>query len=154
MADWGLCFPLGIVFGLNNTKIRPWLMKSKWVFLSLTLVFYALGIGNAFKTVDFPFAQFIAPILFLFVIPVISRNSIPAVRQLEEVGKRSYGVYLTHLVILDTIYSLISKLIPVTLRYYVILIPLILLIGLFIPLGIMRYFSKSPLRKHYRYIFG
>lgn len=154
LADWGVCFPLGIVFSLNMPKIRPALEKLKWLFTGLAFLSFVIGLLDARQLISAPFVRFIGPIVFLLVIPVIPRNSIPAVRRLEEVGKRSYGIYLTHLIVLDTVYTLIFSLVPASLKYTSILIPFVFVIGLLVPLGVMNYFSKSPLRKYYRYIFG
>jgi len=154
MADWGVCFPIGIVFSLNMQNLRPWLLKLKWVFFSLAIGSFLVALLDAQKIITAPLARFIGPILFLLVIPVIQRNSIPGVRRFEEVGKRSYGVYLTHLIVLDTIYLIILKLLPSAFQYPIILTPIILLFGLIFPITIMNYLSKSTLRKYYRYMFG
>ena len=154
LADWGVCFPIGIVFGLHMQNIRPWLLKLKWVFFSLAIGSFLVALLDAQKIITGPLARFIGPILFLLVIPVIQRNSIPGVRRFEEVGKRSYGVYLTHLIVLDTIYLIISKLLPSAFQYTLILTPIILLIALIFPITVMNYLSKSAFRKYYRYVFG
>ena len=112
MADWGVCFPIGVFFGMNMQKFRPWLSKYKWVFFGGAVASFLVALLDAQKIISAPLARFIGPILFLFVIPVIQRNSIPGVRRFEDVGKRSYGVYLTHLIVLDTIFLIVSKLLP------------------------------------------
>ncbi len=154
MAEWGVCFPIGIVFSLNMQKIRPWLSKSKWVIFSGAVISFLLALLDAQGFVSLPLTRFIGPILLLLIIPVIPRNSIPSVRRFEDVGKRSYGIYLTHLIILDLILLTISKFIPTVIQFTLILTPIILLLGLFIPIKLMDYFSKSSLRKFYRYVFG
>ncbi len=154
MADWGVCFPIGIVFSLNMQKMRPGLQKLKWLFVGLTIGLFVIALLDVRGVVSVPLARFISPLVFLLVIPVIPRNSIPGVRGLEEIGKKSYGIYLTHLIVLDTIFLLISKLLPSVLNYAVILAPLVFASGVLIPYAVMTYFSKSALRKYYRYVFG
>jgi len=154
MADWGVCFPIGIVVSLNMQNFRPWLLKMKWIFLGITMVSFLIALLDAQEIVAMPIARFVGPVPFLFVIPTINRNSILGVQQLEEVGKRSYGIYLTHLIILDTIFSIVSKNFPSFLQYSLIITPVVLFLGLSIPIMVMKYFSKSPLRKYYRYVFG
>ena len=154
MADWGICFPIGVVFSLNMQKVRPWLLKFKWAFFGSAVVAFLIALLDAQGVVSLQLTRFIGPILFLLVIPVIQRNSIPAVRHLEEVGKRSYGIYLTHLIVLDTIFLVISKILPAAFQLTLVLIPIILFIGLLIPISVMNFLSKSSLRKYYRYVFG
>jgi peptidoglycan/LPS O-acetylase OafA/YrhL len=154
MADWLVCFPLGMVISMNAQSIKPWLQRYKWVFTGLTLVLLVVAlleahdIGSAFIT------RLIAPIVFLLVIPVIPRSSIPGVQFLERVGKRSYGLYLTHLIVLDTILLLLSLSVPAVFRLSILLYPIIFAIGLLIPLWVINAFSRSPIRKHYKFVFG
>jgi peptidoglycan/LPS O-acetylase OafA/YrhL len=154
LADWGVCFPLGIVFSLNSQNYKPWLSKLKWLFGGLTIVMFSVALVDAQNIITAPLARFIGPIVFLFAIPVIKRNSIPAVRQFEEVGKRSYGIYLTHLIILDSLFLIISKLVPKLFQISGLLTPFMLFLGITIPIFVMTKLSKSVFRKYYRYIFG
>jgi len=154
MADWGVCFPIGIVISLNMQKVRPWLLKLKWVFFSLAVISFLIALLDAREILNLQITRFIGPILFLLVIPVIQRNSIPGVHRFEEVGKRSYGIYLTHLIILDTFFLLISKVFPVALKFSLIITPIALFLGLLIPITAMNFVSRSPFRKYYRYLFG
>ncbi len=150
MADWGVCFPIGIVFSLNAMKLRPYLQKFKWVFAVLTASIFVIALLDARSIVTAPLARFISPIIFLFIIPVINRNSIPGVRPLEKIGKRSYGIYLSHLIILDITLRIFSEVFPRLFQYNFLLYPILFTIGLMIPISMMNFTSRSPARKYYR----
>jgi peptidoglycan/LPS O-acetylase OafA/YrhL len=154
MADWGLCFPLGLIIGTNMKEIRPWLHKWKVFFIILSVAIFILALLNFRTNISFPIAQYTGPILFLLVIPTIQRKEIPFLKQFEETGKRSYGIYLTHLIVIDTILLILTKIAPAFFSLPAILIPLIFSLGLIIPIMTMKFFSKSSARKFYRYIFG
>ena len=110
--------------------------------------------GKAQEIINLRLARFVGPILFLLVIPVIQRNSIPGVRHFENIGRRSYGLYLTHLIVLDTLFVVIAGLVPSVLQLPLILTPILLSLGLLIPITVMNYLSKTAFRKYYRYVFG
>ena len=154
MADWGVCFPIGIVFSLNMQKVRPWLLKLKWVFFGLAVLSFLVALLDAQEIISLRLARFVGPILFLLVIPVIQRNSIPGVVHFENIGRRSYGIYLTHLIVLDTLFVVIAGLVPSVLQLPLIITPILLSLGLLIPITVMNYLSKTAFRKYYRYVFG
>ena len=120
----------------------------------LTVLFLILGLLEAHGIIDTVFPRLIVPLIFLLVIPVISRNSIPWVRSIEQVGKRSYGLYLMHLIVLDLLLAIIAFLVPGLVRFTIPTFLLLFAAGVLLPLWIMDQFTKSPARKYFRYIFG
>lgn len=154
-AAWALFFPMGLVYCINAKKILPRLRQFKWVLVAITAAMFVLEILSYQDLVRFSGATYIYPLTFLFLIPLIKRNSIPAVRQLEEIGKRSYGLYLTHLVVMDLMLLAVQTFIPSLFNHQVILFLLILFVGAVgIPLITMRTMSRSGVRTAYRYVFG
>ena len=81
-------------------------------------------------------------------------QSIPLVRLLERIGKRSYGLYLTHLIVLDLTLLCIGTLWPMLFKYQLALLPLLFLIALAIPMFLMQQLAASRLRSIYRYVLG
>lgn len=154
MAEWGLYFPLGLVYGLRAKSIMPWLQRFRWAFLTATSVFFVLHILHKVSLLHFPLAGHICPLTFALLLPVIKRNSIPMVRQLEEIGKKSYGLYLSHLIVLDFVFFNIRVLVPWVLNHQILLQPLLFILTLAIPLVVMSGMARSPTRTVYHYVFG
>ncbi len=154
LADWAIYFPLGVVYNLHARQINPWLEKFRWMFAFLTVGVFILGILNGVGVLSAPWARYLVPLLFVMLIPGIKRNLIPGVRQLEEIGKRSYGLYLTHLIVLDTSLLLVKLIAPGLFSVYLALLPFLFALALFVPLGAMKFFSQARTRKAYRYVFG
>lgn len=155
LALWAIYFPLGLVYSINTTGWLPRLQQFKWLFLVLTLTFFSLSALDTAKLIDFRLAGFIAAASLVLFIPTLKRNSIPKVRELEEVGKRSYGLYLTHLVVLELVFLAIAAVLPGLLNYQLLLQPLLFGLGLAIPLLVMNWLTKLPAtRLAYRYVFG
>lgn len=154
-ADWGVYFPLGTVFSLHAATLRPRLKQMKWFFVFATMALFVLGMLHATDAVDAPWARYFVPLPLIFIVPVVQRGSIPAVQQLEKVGKRSYGLYLTHLIVLDLSVLAIEQFARQLFAYQYLLLPLLFAVGLVIPLLVMSDMAqRKPTRKVYRYVFG
>ena len=154
-SDWGIYFPLGVVFSLHMSTLRSRLKQMRWAFAFLTLVPFVLGLLHATDVVHAPWARYFAPLPLIFIVPVVPRNAIPAVQQLEKIGKRSYGLYLTHLIVLDLMLWGIELLAPELFSFQYLLFPLLFVIGLSVPVIVMSDMAqRKPARKVYRYVFG
>ncbi|MFO7536924.1 MAG: acyltransferase [Chloroflexota bacterium] len=154
MADWGIYFPLGLVFSLHMGQIRPYLQRFKWIAAGLTLLFFVLALLDANGMINLAIARFLCPLTFILLIPIIERSTIPLVRHLEKIGKKAYGLYLTHLLILEIVVLLIGTQLPQLLNYPLILYPLLFGLAVLLPLLLMDTIARSPTRPAYRYLFG
>lgn len=153
-ALWGIYFPLGLVYSLNAKRVQPWLRRAMWPLLALTLLFYGLDVLHTAGLLHAPYAVHIYPLTFLGLAPLVKRNAIPAVKQFEEIGKRSYGLYLTHLIVISLIYWAIGAFAPQLFRYPLALTPPVFALALGLPLLLMRATAHLPNRGAYRYAFG
>jgi len=154
MADWAIFFPIGIVYGLEKAKVIPWAIKYKRVFIVIFFVAMMLSILDKIAIIRFPQASHFAPLAFICLLPAIDRNSIPLVRRLEQIGKRSYGFYLTQIIILDLILFLVHILKPEMFTYPILLTILCFPVALFVPWGLMIQMAKPPTNRVYAYLFG
>ncbi len=156
MAYWAIFFPMGLVFSLHNKKLRPYLLRFKWMSVGLTAVLFLLVVLNTTSNLlNAPWVRYIFPVAFMLVLPVINRQSIPLVKQFEKVGRRAYGVYFFHLIVLASAVTLIEIYIPGLGVYPIIIYPLFFIIALGIPMLTMEGMTHtSQTRKVYRYVFG
>ncbi len=149
LADWAIFFPLGLVFGMRKHAILPLLKKLKTPMIISTIVSFVL---SAFY--DHQMLAILPAVIFVMLLPVINRSSVPLSGLLEEIGKRSYGLYLTHLVVLDLVLWGIVALVPGLVHHRVALQPLLFLVALTVPLLVMKGLAHSPVRSIYRYVMG
>ncbi len=154
LADWGIYFPLGLVYGMHARRLLPWLKKYSWIFILMTALLFLSGILNANKVLIFPLARLLCPLTFALILPVIPRDRIPWARSLEKIGQRSYGVYLTHLIVLDISLLLLRSYAPWMIALPLLLFPVLLSLGLLLPMLIMYVAVQGPTRRIYRYVFG
>ncbi len=154
MAIWGIYFPLGVIYNLNAKTAMPKLVRFKWLFAIGTVVFFVISLLNDTGVMVFPFADYLAPISFVLLLPSIRRNSIPLVRQFEAISKRAYGIYLTNLILLSILLFMLRLVIPKLLHYQLLILPLLFTWTLSIPLIIGSLLERLRIRRVYSLVFG
>jgi hypothetical protein len=154
LALWAIYFPLGLVYSINARTLLPWLQRFRWAILALTLVFFVISLLDVFSVLRFPLAAFICPLLFLLFAPTLQRDSIPMARELEKIGRKAYGLFLTNLLVLDLVLFAFHLWLPWLFTYQVLLQPLLLTVALAGPLALMNGMMHLPTRPMYRYVFG
>jgi probable poly-beta-1,6-N-acetyl-D-glucosamine export protein len=154
MATWAIFFPIGIVYGLEKSRVIPWAIKYKRIFIAIFLLPLILSILDKISIINVPQASYIFPLAFVCLLPTIDRYSIPWVKSLEQIGKRSYGFYLAQIVILDLALYLVHVLAPGMFLFPIILAILCFLLVLFVPWGLMIQISRPPTNRIYAYFFG
>jgi len=154
LALWAIYFPLGLVYGLHKGAMLPCLQKAKVLSALSAAVLFVLGVLDSTRILDLPLAISLAPIAFVMILPVIDRQSIPLVEALETIGKRSYGLYLTQLLVLDLTLLAAGTFVPWLLGYSVALFPLLFMSAIAVPLLVMQGLARSPARAVHRYVFG
>lgn len=151
---WGIFFPLGIAYQQHTLKITAYARKWAFALVAGSLVFYVLNVLTELSVVNFPLAAILCPLLGLLLTPLLRREMVPFTRWFENIGKRSYGLYLTNLVVLVLLLEGIRLVFPWLLEHYVLLVPLLFTLVIIIPQGIIALFTHPPQRLVYRYFFG
>lgn len=155
MADWGIYFPLGLVMSLHTAALKPRLERGRWVAGAATVLLFGLGLANAFRLVDAPWARLVAPVPLMFLLPVIDRASIPWFGSFEWLGRRSYGIYLSHFVAITVMVAAVGPWTPLTGLAAFVVYPVLLVAALALPLLLMEAMGGStPGRRLYRFVFG
>lgn len=154
MSEWAVFVPLGIVYGLNARRLLPLLKKfASWLGI-LTMLLFTLAILNGLQVIHFPLARYLAMVAFVLLLPALHREQIPALKFLERVGRRSYGLYLTHLICMDLFFVLLQILPAAVLGWPLALMISLCLVGLAAPIYLMEALARGPARQVYRYLFG
>jgi len=154
LAQWGIFFPLGLIYSLKAKELAPWLQRFKVVSAGAAVGLFVLVVLDSVSVVHFPLASYLCPVAFLLFAPTIKRDSIPLVRQLEKVAKRSYGLYLTNLLVLDLCVFSAQALVPGLLGNPLLFCLILFVVALAVPLGTMNAVVRTPARVVYHYVFG
>ena len=162
---WILYFALGSVVALNLQKTKDFLAHYRWQIIITTIVTWFLNILEADHLLQAYRTNWAAGIdtvsYNLFAISVLAcflafeDVKIPWQKAFDKLGRRSYGIYLMHILIIDVTARIIRRVIPWMLEYQIVLVPLLFVAGLGIPLLTMEFVRRWPsTRKAYRYLFG
>lgn len=154
LASWAVYFPLGLVYFYHSRYLLARMQRLRPALLVATVVFFTMAALPRDLLPLGRLARYLYPFTFVLLLPTIQRDQIPAARVLERIGKRVYGIYLTHLIVLDLVLIAISGLAPWLFDWPVLLFPLLFIAALGIPLALMNGMARSPTRPAYRYVFG
>lgn len=157
-------FVAGIVVGFSLLNLKPWLARHKWRLMAAAALFFILGIVEWELILRFSGKDWIGPWetiidslyagAFIFTFLAFDQVSLPAAKQVSELGTKSFGVYLVHSPVLEYASRITYHLMPWLLAYQILFQPMLIALGLGIPLILMLLIGKSQARVFYSYLFG
>lgn len=157
-------FCLGMVVGFHRTSFKQFLDRFRWVFLTLAIVFFAIGLFEWEYLFQISGLEWIAPretivdqiYAFGFIMSFLAfdRVSLPASKQISVLGTKSFGVYLVHSPVLGYGSRIVYHILPGILAFQWLFVSLLIVLGLGIPIGLMALVNRSPFRRFYDNIFG
>jgi len=103
IALWGIFFPMGVVFSQREERLKPSLRRSWPLLAVLSLVLYVTAALDFLGLLVAPLATFFLPVAVIPLLPLLSRDSIPAARHFELLGRNAYGLYLTNLLLISLV---------------------------------------------------
>jgi surface polysaccharide O-acyltransferase-like enzyme len=160
--QWIFFFTFGISAGFHIQGFIKWLFKYKTLLFILVLLTGLLNIlesdyllrstlenwGAYSGTITYNL--YASSVILWFLALVV----VPFSNQLARLGVRSYGIYLLHFPIIELSARIIHKFVPQLLAYPIVLVPLLVTVGLGLPLIFMSAFRKSPVKQYYQYLFS
>ena len=160
--QWIFFFTLGISAGFHIDGLMQWLLKYRNV-LFLLVVFS--GLSNILE-LDYLFRSPLHICCALektityniyattFILWFLALLVIPFSKNLAQLGAMSYGIYLLHFPVIEVTSRVIYHIIPQLLAYQIVFVPLLVMIGVGLPVFFMTIVRRSPVKKYYRYLFG
>jgi peptidoglycan/LPS O-acetylase OafA/YrhL len=151
----------GIIVASHIQSFKQSLDKFKWIFPVLLIVFLAIATyerGTLFGVdITIPVettAGSLYALCFIFTVLGYSNFNLPFANQLEKIGSRSFGIYLTHAPVQKYASKIIYHIAPWLLASQISFVLVISIFGLGIPWLLMEIVRRSPLSRYYQYIFG
>lgn len=154
LADWGIYFPLGLIYSTNSGKMDPLVKRIAWINIIVAVIAFGLTVLHGVKLVNIAWIRHILPLAFVLLIPLLERKMLPQVKFLEETGKLAYGIYLQHLLVINSLLLIVGFLLPDALQVVLVTAAISLLAGLVVPRWIMILVGKLHQRRLYRLLFG
>ncbi|MGH2536978.1 MAG: acyltransferase family protein [Candidatus Promineifilaceae bacterium] len=158
-------FPFGIVAGLYLSEARSWLARQRKALLAAVILLGGLVLAE-YWLVDAangqewlgPGFSGIAHHLFSFALILyvlaLEPAAVPLSRHFSQLGTQTLGIYLMNIPAVYVAAVLMYRLTPALLGYQLVYFALLVLVGLGVPLLLMRAVRRSPARVGYRYLFG
>jgi peptidoglycan/LPS O-acetylase OafA/YrhL len=158
-------FSLGIVVGFKLSQLKEFLAQvDKRIFLALLVSLFFAGMFEWEMLLRLSGEDWIGPrdtlidALYsgVFILTFISFDRIkyPLTSEIGALGTKSFGIYLVHAPVLEYSARMIYHFTPFLLAYQVFFLPLLISLGLGIPLLLMSIVKKSPAKFLYSYLFG
>ena len=162
---WVFYFCLGIYIGFQRDRLTPLLARLRWPLAIGAALWAALSILEAewlFKATenfDWPHASFkfttmFYAVSFLLCFLAFDIRGFLRSRLLQKLGTMSYGIYLIHREIISLAARLIYHFAPWMLANQYLLQPVLITLGVSIPILMMQLTARSRLRPFYRKIYG
>ena len=162
-------FPLGMVAGMFPKQTKEALERFKptlpWL-LALTFLISALESGWTYHiAAENPalwpiggdqtrISAAVFSLVFVICFIVFERIEVPLNNQITKLGTRSYGLYLSHYVILGILGKLFERFLPPILSPGWLVFPLLFLLTTVLAATMMEIVARSPAKPLYKYIFG
>jgi len=157
-------FCLGMVAGFHLPEFKLFLRRFRWVFLSMTIIFFIGGIFEWEYLVQISGQAWIGPretiidqlyaLGFIFSFLAFDEIILPLSTQLSNIGRKSFGIYLAHTPALEYTARAIYHISPSILAFQGIFLPILITMGLGFPLVLMALVNRSPARRIYEHLFG
>lgn len=161
-----LWFTAGVVVGFHLDAFKTVLVRFKWGFLIVALIALPLGVvewqwvlqrsSETWLPIRETLLDSLYAAAFIMAFLGFGDLSLPFPEVLGELGSKSYGVYLVHSPVLEYGARGIYALAPWLLAYQFLFVPVLIILGVGVPLLFMAAveWRRSPVRGSYRYIFG
>jgi len=163
-------FIIGIVVGFHFSTFKQWLARVKWGILVVWVVsiiftlaeaefIFRLGSGAYYlghiRGGYFTIPMTIYVITFIFTFIAFEEISIPYSKTVLQLGRRSYGIYLMHVLPVRFVMpKVVYHLLPWALGHQILYQPILVISAVGLPYLFMSFVAKSRFRGAYRYLFG
>jgi probable poly-beta-1,6-N-acetyl-D-glucosamine export protein len=157
-------FPLGIVIAFNIEVVKSWLEQNRSWLLIATVALIPLGMlewelyyrwsGEQWLAHRETFIDSIYSLTAIFSLLAINTKRLPKLNTISLVGSKSFGIYLVHALVIGYTARVLYHIAPAILGYQIILQPLLIIVGLGIPILMMSIADRHPIRRGYAYLFG
>jgi peptidoglycan/LPS O-acetylase OafA/YrhL len=157
-------FSLGVIFGFHLEQFKEGLHRMRWLLLGVILVSIPLGVlewevyfrssGEMWIPYRETLLDNVYSVAIILAFFAFTTFKLPFTHFMEDLGKDSYGIFLTHIFFIIYTAKLIYRLLPQLLNYELLLLAISIFVGLVGSLALMRLVRPAPVKNLYGYLFG
>jgi hypothetical protein len=152
------------VIGFHIQSLKQFLVRIKWELLVATVILVPIGVYEWQVILDLSAQDWLGPVMTIvddfyagaLILSFIAFDKIsyPMSRQINELGGKSYGIYLVHAIVLAYTARVLYHLAPGVLAYQALFQTILVLLALSVPLLLMKAMRMPIARRFYAYSFG
>jgi hypothetical protein len=163
---FGIYFPLGLVYGMYPALIKeplgrvkawlPWLLAFSFA-LSVIETGVAFRLGGPYWPLGGDQTKLTSALVSLSIIAcfiVFDRLTVPFKQSVIKLGTSSYGLYLSHYVILGVLAKLVEQFIPWMATQGWLYFPMLFALAVALAVLLMEITARLPTKVIHRYLFG
>jgi peptidoglycan/LPS O-acetylase OafA/YrhL len=164
LIGYAFWFFLGTTIGFHLREFSARIARWRWFILFGMIVAFIIGFIEWNMLMQLSSREWISPqVLFfnrVFVLLVLlafiafDNWVLPFPRLFNRLGPKSYGIYLIHVIVLEATARLVYHVAPGLLAFQFLFLPVLVVVGVGVPVFMMEVFDHAALRKYYKYIFG
>jgi len=157
-------FPLGIVLADHPVEFKRVFYPLRWWLLGMVIALIPLGMieweyfvrasSEQWLSTRETILDTIYTLCLMLGVLAFEKGKFPFFDFFSYLGTKSFGIYLTHVLVIEYISRIIYRFSPNLLASQAILQPLLIITGLGLPLLLMWLVDHSPLRPFSTYLFG
>jgi peptidoglycan/LPS O-acetylase OafA/YrhL len=154
IAIYGLFFPVGVVCALHSERVTAFLERVRWPLAGLAAAAYGLAVGTELGLVHLPHAALAFPVFMMGLFLVIRRESLPMGTELEWMGRRALGLYLTSLIFPTLALAAVGASAPVLFNQMLVLVSIVTAFTILALRFLVLAVEQLPLPAARRYVLG
>ncbi len=151
---WAVFYPLGMVYIQFSQQYKSLLMRSIIVIAAISFGLYALAVLKEIGTITFTLAEWMLPFVFILFLPFVDRKKIPFLPFFENLGKRTFGIYLMNLTIITLLTQLAGRYTPWLFRVETLVVFILATLTILLTTSLMKWVERKFSRQVYNFIFG
>lgn len=154
IAIYGLFFPAGVVCALHAERITPFLQRARWALAALAVAAYGFVLGTELRLLHLPHAALAFPAFVLGLFLLVRRETLPLGPELEWMGRRALGLYLTSLITISLALAAVQAGAPILFQQMLVLISIVIVFTIAVLWLLVVAVDRLPLPAVRRYVLG
>ncbi len=156
-------FVLGMLIFIKRDGLLKVIRRYRFILVSILLFFIILSQLEIQSLMNFSQknwinsqASFITKLVYsLFILAVIGFiDNLKTSPNIQFIGTKSYGIYLSHILVIEICSRLIYHVIPFLLGQTLFFLGILVVVGIGIPLVMMSIWNRFPIKQFYSYVWG